>query len=171
MSWIPPPAKRDVSAGRPWLPPSLRAAGFATADVARLSYIVVDELIGDSAGLSVTPWPVADDAGRLRFDIGSGAQEVAVSRAELCEFLGPPFAPEPGEASPARSLRIGNVFAAVLKSEKPAARWSPLGKWVGQTYDITRDARKVAKLAFYGAVTTTLTNDEAAAWRLAELRE
>jgi hypothetical protein len=49
-------------------------------------------------------------------------------------------------------LRIGAAFAVEIR--RPGARtWTkPLSRWVKRIYDITADARYVAKLANYGAL-------------------
>ncbi|MBA3430835.1 MAG: hypothetical protein H0U16_05075 [Actinobacteria bacterium] len=169
MSWVPPRRPPDVKP-RPWLPKSLREEGLKAESLSALSYIVVDELIGDSVGLSVARWPDADDRGRLRFDVIDGPEEVAVSRRELLRFLEKSIGSN-GSGALAGDLRIGDVFAAEVKKSGAPAWPPPLSRWLGETYDVTHDARTLAKLAFYGATATKLDRKQSKAWGLDELRE
>src|SRR4051812_29761046 len=50
---------------RPWLPACLSAHGFSVETVQALSYVVLDEIVGNHATLTVSPWPAADGRGRL----------------------------------------------------------------------------------------------------------
>jgi hypothetical protein len=169
VSWVPPPRPPRVKP-RPWLPPSLSERGLGARDVSGLHYVVVDELIGDSVGLSVSKWPDADDRGRLRFDVLSGPDEVAVNRRELLGFFETALRPAEGSERK-RDLRIGDVFAAEVKKLGTPAWPPPLKRWLGVVYDITSDARTLAKLAFYGAIATKLDPRQSEAWDLDELEE
>jgi hypothetical protein len=156
LTWLPTGSvSRPSGKVRPWLAPSLR---LSRRSAERLTYVVVDEIVEGIVGLSMSPWPVADELGRLRFDIEQDPVHVAVGLETLCEFLrgrGFPFYP-PKEAAAdeeKRGLLIGTTFAMEIKKPR-AVRWGkPLDRWVGQIHDITADARDLAKLALYGALT------------------
>jgi hypothetical protein len=155
MSWLPPSQVTSPGPLRPWLAPSLSARG---VDVTGLTYIVVEEIVGDVVGLSLSDWPGADPQGRLRFRVREDPIHVAVGMKTLCTFLRQhrlsvrPV--EEGRSSRGRPLAIGTAFAAELRGDD-AVEWTPpLDRWIpGPVYDITADAREVAKLAFYAAVT------------------
>ncbi|MGH2945734.1 MAG: hypothetical protein ACRDPC_05630, partial [Solirubrobacteraceae bacterium] len=52
--------------------------------LARLAYVVVEELLEDRVALTVAPWPALDDRGRLVF---SGAARPVVVRREALEAV------------------------------------------------------------------------------------
>jgi hypothetical protein len=158
VSWLRPSPQKRIGELRPWQAPTLFESG---ADISGLTYVVVEEIVGQVAGLSLSAWPAADGDGRLRFPVDDDPVEVSVSIPDFCEFLNESlkrsdskFVPpkrdsdRPGE----RQLRIGAVFAVEIR--RPAApTWTkPLSLWVKRIYDITADARYVAKLASYGAL-------------------
>lgn len=160
MTWLQPsPAKRKPKL-RQWKAPSLTEAGL---DIDGLSYLVVEEIVGSVAGLSVSPWPGADWRGRLRFPIENDPVEIAVDIDAFCEFLNESLAGAQGfitfvrprsgpERAEERQLRIGTTFAVEIRKE--GTRWTkPFGRWIRRIHDITADARVVAKLASYGALT------------------
>ena len=169
MSWLrPSPPKKSLKL-RPWKAPSLTKAG---VDIDRLSYIVVEEIVGRVAGLAVSPWPGADWRGRLRFPIEDDPVEISVDIGPFCEFLNESLgAGTPGfikfvpphrrrENPDERQLRIGTTFAVEIRSV--GTRWTkPFRRWVKRIYDITADARQVAKLATHGALTEPWTKEEA----------
>jgi hypothetical protein len=122
-------------------------------DLERLTYIVVDEIVEDTVGLSLHPWPDADREGRLRFQAGKAAARVAVPKRDWCDFLRGldlGFSLERGGRGP----RVGDAFAAEVNAS-PGRTWRrPLTRWIpGALHDLTREARKVAKLAYYGSAT------------------
>src|SRR4029450_7927573 len=61
-SWLPPPSPKEAGLKRPWEPEGLRRT-----PAGRLSYVVLEEIIEDSIGLSVSCWPEVDEGGRLFF--------------------------------------------------------------------------------------------------------
>jgi hypothetical protein len=147
---------------RPWLPGCLSAPPhrLTIADVRELSYLVVEEMVEDVTVVTVTPWPAADAYGRLRFD-GAAEAEVAVPTAALYREL------YRGRFS--RRPRVGDVFAGRVDRgalatasggvwDEPLARLLP-----GPVYDLTAEARKVAKLAVYAVRSDILDNEEAEA--------
>ncbi len=155
MSWLPPARRASPRNLRPWLAPSLNKRG---VDVSGLTYIVAEEIVGDVVGLSLSEWPAADSQGRLRFPVRHDPVHVAVGVNELCQFLrrrGLPFRPvDEAGSSRARPLAIGTTLAAEVQADESAMWVPPLDRWIpGPVYDVSADAREVAKLAFYAAVT------------------
>jgi hypothetical protein len=154
----------------PWAP-----VGVTDLENADLRYLVVDEIVGPSVGLVLSPWPAIDEQGRLRF-AEAGGELVGCLRADLERFLSEHRLPE---ALRERPLRIGDVFAVCIRQEvlaefaaelREQRRLEPfLGpeRWIEPpVYDVTADAREEAKVAFYAAVTPLLDSDQAE--RLAE---
>jgi hypothetical protein len=137
-------------------------------DLGRLKYIAVEEVVGDAVGLSVSDWPAADGKGRLRFTAGGAPiREVGAGAKDLCSVLSrggirrvPPHGAQPGR----RVLRVGDVFAAEVDALPDAEEEvEAVAAWLtGPVFDITSDARLVAKLAYYGALTETWDRDQAA---------
>lgn len=146
----------------------------------------MDEIVGDRVGLSITGWPAADAVGRLSFPISEGVAEAVVSAEGLCCFLDRSnlrFAPRLRGPLPRgrRELRVGVVLAGRLKPSAVHERdeegrddegeeWGePIGDWLEEpVYDITKDARYVAKLAYWGAVAGTWDKEQAEAYRLTD---
>ncbi len=164
MSWLPLPPTPPTEKLRPWLAPSLEGK---VVVVTTLTYIVVEEIVGSTVGLSLSPWPAADQKGRLRFALEGDPVHVAVEMTTLCDFLGEhhlSFVP-PGHApgqEEARPLVIGTALAASVRRTDATVWTRPLRRWIpGSVYDITADAREVAKLAHYGAVTDEWTQERA----------
>ena len=127
-------------------------------DPTRLSYVVVDEIVGDTVTLAVSVWPGLGRArpGPLpRRPRGAPVGHVLVHRRELHERL--------YEGWLRRAPRVGDAFAAVLGATA-AARLAASGEVVldadlqladafpGTVADLTAEARNVAKLAFFAAV-------------------
>jgi hypothetical protein len=145
---------------RPWLPGCLAAHGLTTATVTELSYLVVEEMVEDVTAITVSPWPAADAHGRLRFD-NTDITEVAVPTAVLHTEL------YRGWLS--RRPRIGDVFASRVEraalAEAAEGVWSgPLQRLLpGAVYDLSAEARKVAKLALYAVRSDILDPAEARA--------
>ena len=163
-SWLPRDRAEPLTEDAPpWVP-----TGFATERVewARLSYIVVDELSPEVAGLVVVEWPRRDRRGRVRFP--GEAWRVGASVAELNSLLAarrrlPRQVPELEQVR-ARPVRIGDAFAA--PTERPSRLRSAvpaLGRWLRPPiYDISADAREAAKTALYGALAPVMSDDQAA---------
>jgi hypothetical protein len=154
---------------RPWLPRSLREHGLTRKTVNQLVYVVVDDIDDEVAVLAVYPWPVADRAGRVRFLELEDCRHVGISKRKL-------------ESQLYRKLirrlpRSGDVFGASLTD--PAREWlrthqdtmwpRALDSFLrGPVYDLSADARAVAKLAYYAAMTPVLDKEHVDQWNLAE---
>lgn len=137
-------------AGPPWVPRSLRRL----KDPSDLSYVVVDEMDERIVRLSVSPWPVIDAYGRLRFYVRGETIQVGVPRRALQGFLSRNRRPA---RSATRPVRIGDVFAFKVKGEVSDEGFYRPEDWIGRpAYDISADARDAAKASFYAAVTPTL---------------
>jgi hypothetical protein len=160
-------------ADRPaWLPLSLREAGHTVESVGRLSYIVVDEIVDDVVTLALHAWPVADAAGRVRFPDLAACRHVAVSLHVLQTQLYRGWL--------TRAPRLGDVFGAVLTegarrrlAVRDDVRWRRGLHSLLETpiYDLSADARVVAKLAYYAAMAPVLAQKEVDRWGLAEKAE
>jgi hypothetical protein len=152
---------------RPWLPKSMKGK-ITPENAAAFVYVVVDEKVGDHVGLTVTRWPAADGLGRLRFDDQHKGLELAVSLKKLMAEL---YADLKVERPP----RAGDVFAVRLSAkgwellEKgEEMRWTdPILDLVdGPVHDISKEARKVAKLALYAIAGPILSPEDARAMEL-----
>jgi hypothetical protein len=142
----------------PWRPASLHhhesLEGFA--------YVVVEEEIDGTMGLVVAHWPTGGrGAPRFRDD---GEFEVAVDREALQERLAERRVPEAGglpeevaEELRSRRVEVGDVFAVEVLGELPAddPDWRKC-EWVGETIDVTAEAREAAKAKMYEALTPEL---------------
>ena len=166
MAWLPPPAESVPRAHRPWCPP-----GLGDADTRRLTYVVVDEMLGAAVGLTLSPWPPLDDQGRLRF-AESERRTLGADRTALERFLARHRLPSELGARP---LRVGDVFAvtaiepalAAVEQELAAPRkMEPFlapEEWIEPpVHDVSADARDEAKTSFYSAVAPLLAPAEAA---------
>jgi hypothetical protein len=146
---------------RPWLPGCLTAHGLTVDDVRALSYVVVDEIVGHDLTLVVSPWPAADERGRLRFDVGAGrsvtVDVTALDRALYAGWL-------------RRPPRIGDVFGAPVPDE-PAWTGALHELLPGPVYDLSAEARVVAKLAYHGATSDLLPASAVDDWLLAGRRD
>ena len=143
---VPPRAK--PSALSVWRPPSLRPA---RVPLERLSYVVVDEIVGDGVRLSVSDWPQVDERGRLHFE--QGARSVEADLGELEDFL----AGARHDGRPRVAIRMGTVLAAKVKEPALEKSTPHPEEWlVPPVYDVSADARTKAKEAYYAAVTPTL---------------
>lgn len=155
----------NANGGRPWLPACLEKHGFTKDTVQSLSYLVVEEVVEDVTAITISPWPVADVAGRVRFEPAEPA-EVAVTTKMLYDQVYRNWLH--------RKSRVGDVFAArVERDVLPEATegvWSgPLARLLpGPVYDLTKEARTVAKLALYAVRGDILMRGEATANALLE---
>jgi hypothetical protein len=132
----------------PWLPPGLANRGKVTD----LSYIVIDELESGLCGLTITPWPTVDEYGRLRFDL-TNATDVGTPVALLSAHLSAHRVPK---RLAHRPPRMGDVFATTVR-EPPGNSIIDPASWMGEeVIDLTADARDLAKVAFFAAVTPLL---------------
>jgi hypothetical protein len=143
---------------RPWQPRTHRRVDFAGC-----RYAVIDEIEGPWAVLAVTEWPGVDAGGRLRFPL-EAPTEVYADTAALLSFLRLHRLPV---ALAARGLRHGDAFALRVRSNAALVRAAGDAPhepedWIRPpVYDVTRDARREAKVAFYSAVSEPLALDEA----------
>lgn len=137
-------------------------AQLSEEDLARLSYIVVDEIVGQyAADVSISSWPSVDDRGRLIFS-EEPAASVRIDVRELTAYL-----KRTGFrwGSKVREIRMGTVLAAAVKTEHLAddgAKVAPKDWLVPPAYNITAPAREKAKEAFFAAVAPTLTSEQVA---------
>jgi hypothetical protein len=146
---------------RPWLPGCLAAHHLSPDTVSVLSYLVVEEIVEDVTVITVWPWPAADGHGRLRFD-ASTVREVAVPTEVLDDQL--------YRGWPGRSPHIGDVFAA--RVDERVLEEAAHDLWPGPLelllpdglYDLSAEARKVAKLALYAVRADVLDPAEAVAY-------
>ncbi|HYE77179.1 MAG TPA: hypothetical protein VEI97_04260 [bacterium] len=154
------------AAEAPWLPAPLRAHGFTIETVALLRYVVVDEMVGEDVGLALWPWPVADGLGRLRFRNVDERYELGMPAQDLQRELYAGWRSRPP--------RIGDVFAARADGDALAELRAGTGVWTrpfaalfpGPVYDITLEARHLAKLAYYASVTPVMRGGEPGRWDL-----
>ena len=151
------------AAVRRWRP---RTLDLAPEELERLSYLVVDEIVGHVARVSVSGWPGVDDRGRLLFDLRERARSVRATVPALERLVG-----EHVQARRRRTrLAMGTVLAARVddsvlpeaESEEeltqqvaPEPR-SPEEWLKPPVYDISADARQKAKEAYYAAVAPTI---------------
>jgi hypothetical protein len=166
-SWLPPaPPPPPFDEWALWAPASLEGV-----DVAGLSYIVVDEIVKPTCVLAVTDWPRIDESGRVRFRLDVRPHLVRVAVSELAGYLAEHRAVEDNKD---REVRIGDVYAAVARTEKlPApeseaeareltgSELTPLDWLEPPIHDITVAGRETAKIALYGALAPVLDPDEA----------
>ena len=168
-----PPAPSLASIG-PWMPEN---TALQEVDLPNVSYIVIDEIVGDAVDVSISSWPDLDERGRLRFAEDEPPRTVRASAAALEEFLSKI---DFRSANWPRSIRMGDVFAARIRTRKLRALenegetfGAPPAPSVWLTppvYDITAQARDKAKAAFYAAVTPTLQPKEARAMEKVAVR-
>jgi len=156
-------------AGKPWRPGVL-----AGASTRGLRYLVVDEIFTNLAELSMSPWPVLDARGRLRFPEGETIH-LEADAERMRRFLRRHRLPRQGAG---RDLRTGDTFAigvaarplAAFLDSREAAPPSPAGRrqvldpatwgWLRPpVYDVSAEARVAAKLAYYAALTEPLPED------------
>ena len=132
-----------------WVP-----EGFRRSDVLMLHYVVVDELESDRVGLCISPWPVVDERGRLRFDLDA-TWRAGVRESDLLAHLERHRTPKRPTQRP---LRIGDVFAVRIRGRRPRdGVTSDPRRWMGPPIvDLSRKAREVAKLSFHAAVAPLL---------------
>lgn len=171
MTWPPPRPQPHRVAPRPWHPPDPPDDSLKHID--RLLYIVVDEVVEDWVGLSVSQWPDADASGRLRFDSSLGPLEIGTTKESLVRFL------KTAAKRVKSRLDVGSVFAARVKdgtardflsqaagrTDEAARAFQDLAAWLEKPWDLTEQARYVAKLSYYGALLSTLPEEVGQRWR------
>lgn len=112
-----------------------------------MSYLVVDEIIDGRALLQVSPWPVVDGRGRLRFPGLDNSYVVGTDAARFVDGV----IRQPDE--PSRPLRIGDVFAAsVRRPPRVDERTDLADHMTSPAVDISGVAREAAKSQYYAAV-------------------
>jgi hypothetical protein len=191
VTWPPPRPTEPSIEGRPW-DPRLSEEPNLYKESKRLVYVVVDEIIEGWVGLSVAPWPQADEKGRLRFPTNGGPIEVGTPLKALERFL----APARRKSRPSRTegngqqadasedqdsrVRIGKTFAARTKSSNAGpllkrlrdhaahgeVRIDKLNTIFTRPVDLTDKGRMLARLASYGAVLSKLPSEAEKKWRL-----
>lgn len=142
----------------PWQPGPLKERG----DLEEFSYVVVEEEIDGTLGLVVADWPDGG-SGVPRFH-GKDEFELAVDRDEMQRRLSDRQVPQLDlpdavqEELRNRPVRVGDVFAI-----KPVAEIAPEDPdrvqtcdWIGETLDLTAEAREAAKAKTYEALTPPL---------------
>jgi len=143
----------------PWLPEDLPVPA---EQLAALSYVVLEEVVGSLSLLRRWPWPAVDQLGRLIWvddsEYGSGAAAITLDllRGQL-------YSPSKIRRRP----RCGDTFAvqgavsAAWQAEEQVSDLRELS--TGSWYDISADAREAAKLAYHaglGAVPSVEKVDE-----------
>jgi hypothetical protein len=149
---------------RPWLPAGLAAHGFTHETVQTLSYVFLDEAVDRIATFLIHPWPSADELGRLRFEARDEQLELSLSRDDVRGQLYRRFRrrdPRPGDAFAAR-IRPAAVKA--LQEGRPPAGIDDLVE--GTVYDVSVEARLVAKLAYHASLAAVVPDRKADAWGL-----
>lgn len=161
-----------VSEDFPWQPVPLRGRD----DLEQFFYVIVEEEIDETLGLVVAEWPAGGPSAPRFHD--KGEFELAVDRKEMQEHLADRQVP--GVEVPAavleelrrRRVRVGDVFA--IMSAEGIAPDDPdqvqTCEWMGETLDITAEAREAAKAKTYEALTPPL-NPELAEELMASDRE
>lgn len=153
-----------ASIRRPWRPAAV--PDLPDEALTGMSYAVVDEIVGNLVTLAVSPWPAADGLGRLRFDHAVDRGHLIVHRAELEQQV--------YEGWLSRHPRVGDTFAVTIAADVEAGLAAgadvPLDAHrrladvlVGDVYDVSAEARTVAKLAYYAAMAPLITEQDVVA--------
>ncbi|TCO50360.1 hypothetical protein EV646_102434 [Kribbella antiqua] len=146
-------ASQPAPLGTPWIPDSL--TGFDPDVVSALTYVVIDEQDAPPPRgallFLLSGWPRLDELGRVRH-ADRRLVQVAVPSATWQELAHARRIPAVLQDRPPK---IGDTFAMMLPARERKYLLDP----IGPIADITADARKAAKAAFYGAVASSL--DEA----------
>jgi hypothetical protein len=149
---------------RPWLPAGLAEHGLTQETVQTLSYVFLDELVDETVTFLIHPWPSADELGRLRFEARGEQVELSLSRALVRQELYRRFrrrSPRPGDTFAAR-IRTGALRA--LREGRPVT--SIADAVDGPVYDLSVEARLVAKLAYHASLAAVVSAPKAEAWGL-----
>lgn len=177
-----PPDPDHLHPVAPWSPdrltPAASVAASFTPGVARSApvpdwYVVVDELDELGCRLAVDAWPDTDGDGRLVF--ADGEQLVSVAPDRLHAAISAARLRR-GDEAPERPLRIGDTFAwwsgplarDLLGLGPPGGVGDrPEGRGL-EVVDVTRDARRLTKVAALATGGGVLAADEIARLGLAE---
>lgn len=150
----PPPV-----ADRPWLPAGV---GLSRDGLEKLSYIVVDEIVGEDVDLSVSSWPMVDVRGRLLMP----TKDPLAVHAEVEALAAYVNRPDVRAGRRPIDIRMGTAMAAEVRTRAMGAARPRLDRWlVPPVHDITAPARDKAKAAFYAAVAPALDPKEVKAIR------
>lgn len=144
----------------PWRPASLRER----EDLEGFAYVVVEEEIDGMMGLVVAEWPTGG-RGAPRFG-GKGELELAVDREALQRRVSDRQVAEAGALPDEvvdelrnRRVEVGDVFAIrLLEDLDPEDEPERLQecRWIGETLDVTAEAREAAKAKMYESLTPPL---------------
>ena len=150
----PPPV-----ADRPWQPAGVR---LLQDGLEKLSYIVVDEIVGEDVDLSVSSWPMVDVRGRLLMP----TKDPLAVHADVQALTAYVNRPDVRAGRRPIDIRMGTAMAAEVRTRAMGAARPRLDKWlVPPVHDITAPARDKAKAAFYAAVAPALDPKEVKAIR------
>ena len=150
----PPPV-----ADRPWRPAGV---GLPRDGLEKLSYIVVDEIVGEDVDLSVSSWPMVDDRGRLLMP----TEDPLAVHAEVEALTAYVNRPDVRAGRRPIDIRMGTALAAEVRTRAMGDARPRLDRWlVPPVHDITAPARDKAKAAFYAAVAPALDPKEVKAIR------
>ncbi|MGY1670303.1 ComEC/Rec2 family competence protein [Geodermatophilus sp. SYSU D00710] len=156
---------------RPWRPAAVPPEDVPDESLRDLSYVVVDENVGVLTTLGVSPWPAADGYGRLRFDVPADRGHVVVHHAELHDTLYAGWLSREPRVGDAFAVRIAPAVEARLAAGDDVSLDAELrlaDVFVGEVYDVSAEARTVAKLAYYAAMAPVVTEAEAVTRRQAD---
>jgi len=149
---------------RPWLPAGLARHGLTQETVRTLSYVFLDELVDDTVTFLIHPWPYADEWGRLRFEARDEQHELSLSGDLVRQELYRRFR--------RRSPRPGDTFAARLRPDalRPLQEGRALTRIAdvveGTVYDLSVEARLVAKLAYHASLAAVVSDRKVEDWGL-----
>lgn len=143
----------------PWFPPSLREYAESVDDLRQnWCYVVLEEVVDQTALLLRWPWPLCDAKGRLFWpaDDQDRVVEVGIPLLILARQL--------YRRRPRRSPHVGDTFAT---------KWTDGAAWpdavtvddsaqplAGPVLDISADARAAAKLAYQGSLVPPLPKSQ-----------
>jgi hypothetical protein len=147
---------------RPWLPASLARHDFTQDTVGELSYVFLDEIVDRTVTFLIHPWPVADQLGRVRFSGREQQVELPARLPEVQRLLYRRFRrrdPRPGDAFAAR-IRP-DALQTLRAGDEPPDLTATVD---GLVYDLSVEARLVAKLAYYGSLAAILPERKADDW-------
>lgn len=140
-------------AGSPWRADAL--GGLAGGRrLEEMSYVAVDELIDTTATLRVTPWPVIDERGRLRFPNRAAGFTVSADTEALRRQAD-------AQREVSRPVRVGDAFLLVAEIEE-ARRGKAQGLAAWKLVDVSAPARDAAKAQHFASVAPVLDEEEIA---------
>lgn len=153
-----------IESPRPWLPPSLVRHHFTPDSVVELSYLFIDEIVDSTVTFLAHRWPFADRLGRVNFGARDEQIEFSISLTAAQRLLYRSFR--------RRQPRPGDAFAARVRPDA-VQRLQDEGGLVdlsevvdGMVFNLSAEARLVAKLAYHGSLTAVFSDDKAKEWGL-----